>query len=382
MKIILAFDSFKGCLTAEEVITTASTAIIKITPTAQITTFKLADGGEGTLAALIDGCNGKSIIANFTNLENRAQPSQIGIINNDTAIIECAQTVGLPLSNLQQVELKTSYGMGEQIKHALDLGIRQFVIGLGGSGTNDAGCGMLAALGYRFLDQHANPLMPLLANLLDVCQIDSNNVDPRLAECQFTVLSDVKNPLYGQDGATYVYGSQKGIIPTQLAEFDTAINHFSSIAAKHYGYDHAKSNGAGAAGGLGYALSQFLNAKIVSGIDYVLQQLDAAHEFAQADIIFTGEGRSDEQTANGKVATGVAKLAKQYAKPVLLISGSLTESAYKLHDYGIDYLSSIQESPDTLANVIEPARAKTLLSRKIEETMRLLILAKNFGHLS
>ena len=381
MKIILAFDSFKGCLTAEEVITTASAAIIKIIPTAQITAFKLADGGEGTLAALIDGCNGKSITANFTNLENCVQPSQIGIINNDTAIIECAQTVGLPLSNLQQVELKTSYGIGEQIKYALDLGIHKFVVGLGGSGTNDAGCGMLAALGYRFLDQYSNPLAPLLANLLDVCRIDNSNVDPRLAECQFTVLSDVKNPLYGPDSASYVYGPQKGIIPTQLAEFDAAINHFSSIAAKHYGYDdHAKTNGAGAAGGLGYALLQFLNAKIVSGIDYVLQQLDAAHEFAQADIIFTGEGRSDEQTANGKVAAGVAKLAKQYAKPVLLISGSLTESAYKLHDYGIDYLSSIQEGPDTLANIIEPSRAKTLLSRKIEETMRLVALAKNFAH--
>lgn len=377
MRIVLAFDSYKGCLSSAEIISVATAAIIKIIPEAQINAFKLADGGEGTLAALIEGCNGKFIASNFTNLENQCLPSQIGVIDNDTAIIECAQTVGLPQSNRQQVELKTSAGIGEQIKYALDLGIRKLVIGLGGSGTNDAGIGMLAVLGYRFLDAQLQPIAPLLANLANIQQLDGGNIDPRLVECQFTVLSDVKNPLYGNNGATYVYGSQKGVLPTQLGQFDSAIYHFSNIAANNYGYDHAQTAGAGAAGGLGYALLQFLNARIVSGVEYVLQQLGAASEFAQADIILTGEGRSDEQTTNGKVAAGVAKLAKQYAKPVLLISGSLTEDVYKLHNCGIDYLTSIQEAPDTLVNVINPRRAKVLLGHKIEETMRLLVIGKN-----
>lgn len=377
MKIILAFDSYKGCLSSREIIEIATAAIIRVIPDVQIKAFQLADGGEGTLAALCTGNNGKLITEIFTDLENNQTLSQIGIINDDTCIIECAQTVGLPLSNQKAVEYKTTRGIGEQIKFGLTLGIRKFTVGLGGSGTNDAGIGMLAELGYRFLDKDGNEVPPLLINLANISRINESMADQRLKDCVFTILSDVNNPLCGTNGATHIYGPQKGIPASQLTKFDAIIAHFSKVSARHYGFDKSGLNTAGAAGGLGYAFLQFLNATSVSGCDYILKQLDAAKEFRAADIIFTGEGRSDSQTINGKVAASVAKLAKEYNKPVLLISGALSEDAYQLHDSGIDYLSSIQDYPDNLVNVIRPQIARKLLAHKIEETMRLIVIAKN-----
>ena len=378
MKIVLAFDSFKGCLSATEIIEVATLAITKIIPLAEILSFTLADGGEGTLDTLVTGASGQLISHTFTNLENKQLTSQIGIIN-DTCIIECAQTVGLPQSNKQQIEFKTTKGMGEQIKYALDLGYHKFAIGLGGSGTNDVGLGMLAELGYRFLDQHHQLIEPILANMKNIADLDDSTLDRRLKDCEFTILSDVKNPLYGSNGATYIYGAQKGVLATQLVDIDNSIANFSNLATQYFGFDKSQELGAGAAGGLGYAFLQFLNAKLVSGIDYVLDKLNVAEAIQKAEIVFTGEGRSDSQTANGKVALGVAKLAKQYHKPVLLISGALSEDAYQLHNYGIDYLSSIQDYPAELSIVMQATVAKKLLAHKIEETMRLLLIGKNLN---
>lgn len=378
MKIVLAFDSFKGCLSSEEIIKVSTKSIQKIIPDAEIRGFIIADGGEGTLNSLVDGINGRIITKNFTNLEGMALGSDIGVIN-DTCFIECAQTVGIPQSTRRNVELKTSKGMGEQIKFALDSGYRKFVIGLGGSGTNDVGLGAIAELGYQFIDSSGNKVEPQLKNIFEIAKIDDSNLDKRIYESEFTILSDVKNPLCGKSGATYTYGPQKGVTDEQLEAFDKGILRFSEIASKHFGFDKSFEKGAGAAGGLGYAFLQFFRGKAVSGVDYILEALKVGEVIKNSDVVFTGEGRTDIQTANGKVAIGVSNLAKLYDKPVLLISGALSEDAYMLHDFGIDYLSSIQDYPAKLEDVMNPAIASKLLAHKLEETVRLLLIGKKLS---
>ncbi len=375
MKIVLAFDSFKGCLSSEDIIKTSTEAIRRIIPTAEIKGFIIADGGEGTLNALVYGINGKIIKKDFTNLEGKIIGSGIGAVN-DICIIECAQTVGIPQSTRKNVEFKTSKGMGEQIKFALDSGFRKFVIGLGGSGTNDVGLGVIGELGYQFIDDRGNKVEPLLNNIHEISKIDESNVDKRIYDSEFTILSDVKNPLCGKSGATYVYGPQKGVREDQLEYFDKGIFKFSEIASRHFGFDKSFEKGAGAAGGLGYAFLQFFNGKTVSGIDYILEALNIREAIKNSDVVFTGEGKTDIQTANGKVAIGVAELAKQFGKPVILISGALSEDAYGLHEYGIDYLSSIQDYPARLEDVIEPLAASRLLAHRVEETVRLLLVGR------
>ena len=373
MNIVLTFDSFKGCLSSEEIAYISKTAIKKVIPDANINSYTVADGGEGTLEALVSGCNGKIISSIFTNLEKIKEESFIGLFK-DTCIIECAQTVGLTKSTRKDVQKKTSMGMGEQIKYALDLGYRKFAICLGGSGTNDIGLGLIGSLGYKFLDSDSNEVKPLIININRIARIDSSEIDKRIYESEFIILSDVHNPLCGSNGATYVYGPQKGVTKNELESIDKGIFKFSKIAAKHFKYDKSEENGAGAAGGLGYAVLQFLNGHAISGVDYVLEALNVQNDIEHADLVFTGEGRSDSQTANGKVAVGVSKLSKKYNKPVILISGSLSEDAYSLHNHGIDYITSIQDTPADLEHALKPEVASKLLSHRIEETMRLIVI--------
>lgn len=379
MKLVLAFDSFKGCLSSAKIIDIVTRAIKKIIPQAAICGIIIADGGEGTIDALVTGLNGKVIIAPFTNLEGNLQAANIGV-SQDLCILECAQTLGLAHSNLLQVELKTSRGLGEQIKFALDLGYRKFAIGLGGSGTNDVGLGMLEELGYSFLDIDGKVVDGVLKNISQISQIDASQLDSRLAESSFTILSDVTNLLSGTNGASYVYGPQKGVRVEQLAEFDSGIIQFSQVAADYFGFDMSIHAGAGAAGGLGYAFLQFLSGKLVSGVEYILSELNVGEAIANADIVLTGEGRSDVQTAQGKVALGVARLAKQSHTPVLLISGALTTEAYQLHDLGIDFMSSIQDYPASIEHVLQPEIAEKLLAQRIEEILRLLLIGRNLSN--
>lgn len=375
MRFVLAFDSFKGCLSSNEIIKISSAAIHKVIPDAVIKGFIIADGGEGTLEALVQGASGQIIADSFTNLEGKSLKSDMGFLN-DVCIIECAQTVGLPQSTRKNVELKTSRGMGEQIKFALDKGYRKFAIGLGGSGTNDVGLGIIEQMGYCFLDNQGRKVEGLLKNIYDIAEIETGNVDKRIYETEFTILSDVKNPLCGKNGATYIYGPQKGVTDEQLEYLDKGILKFAQVASDCFGFDRSNENGAGAAGGLGYAFLQFFSGKIVSGVDYVLETLNAAEVIKNSDVVFTGEGRTDIQTINGKVPIGVSKLAKMYGKPVILISGALSEDAYKLHDYGIDYLASVQDYPARLEDVLNVSEASRLLGHRVEETVRLLLIGK------
>ncbi|HBM14980.1 MAG TPA: glycerate kinase [Lentisphaeria bacterium] len=375
MNIVLAFDSYKGCMSSEEIINISTKAILKVIPESEIKSFIVADGGEGTLDALMPGTNGCQVSSKFTNLEGLKVESKLGFLN-DISIIECSQTVGLPQSSRKNIELKTTKGLGEQIRFALEKGYRKFAIGLGGSGTNDAGLGLIEELGYRFFDAEKKRLTGVLFNIQKIVFIDSSNVDKRIYESEFTILSDIKNPLFGINGATYVYGSQKGVLKENLEFFDRGIAQFAKIAAHSFGFDKSLENGAGAAGGLGYAFLQFFNAKAVSGVDYILKTIGAEKAIENSDIIFTGEGKTDIQTANGKVAFGVAKLAKKYNKSVLLISGALSEDAYGLHAYGIDYLSSIQDYPAKLEEILNPKIASVLLKHRVEETLRALLIGR------
>ena len=379
MKIVLAFDSFKGCLSSREIIQIASTAIKKIIPQATICGFIIADGGEGTIEALIAAWQGKIICEAFHNLEGLSQPARLGF-SSELCILECAQTLGLAQSTREQVELKTSRGLAEQIKFALDLGYRKFLIGLGGSGTNDAGLGMLEELGYCFRDLVGKPVAGLLKNIAQIVQIDARKVDPRLSETQFTILSDVTNPLCGINGASSVYGPQKGVRHEQVAEFDRGLLNFSQVSADFVGFNAANLAGAGAAGGLGYAFLQFLNTQLVSGVEYLLNALQIDSVIQAADLVLTGEGQSDGQTAQGKVALGVAIRAKLYNKPVLLISGALRPEAYQLHQHGIDFITSIQDYPAQLEQVMQAEVAAKLLGQRIEESLRLLLIGRSLSN--
>jgi glycerate kinase len=371
MKIVIAFDSFKGCLSSQEIVDICEIAIAEIDSSIQISSFIIADGGEGTIEAVVKGTCGRTITDEFTNLENIKCKSIIGVVN-DICILESAQTVGLTYSTKTNVSLKTSRGLGEQIKFGISRGFRKFAVGLGGSGTNDCGIGMLMELGFRFFDKDNHELPMDVKAFVKLAKIDDSNVDEKIKLCEFTILSDVSSPLFGKNGATYVYGSQKGATVDELPVLDAAIQQISSVAVTHYDKDCSSLAGSGAAGGLGYAFLQFLNARAVPGIEYILEMIKAEDSIQSCDYVFTGEGKSDAQTACGKVAAGVAKIAGKYNKPVLLISGALDDDAYSLHEHGIDYMTSIQDYPSSLEYVMHKDVAAKLLSNRVKEIVRLI----------
>ena len=371
MRIVLAFDSFKGCLSSQEIVDVCEAAIAEVDSSIQTSSLIIADGGEGTIEAVVQGIDGRTIADEFTNLEGIKCSSCIGIVD-DLCVLESAQTVGLAYSNKKNVSLKISMGLGEQIKFGISRGFRKFAVGLGGSGTNDCGIGMLMELGFRFFDKDNHELPMDVKEFVKLARIDDSNVDEKIKLCEFTILSDVSSPLFGEKGATYVYGSQKGATIDELPALDGAIQQISSVASKHYGKDCSSSPGAGAAGGLGYAFLQFLDAEAVPGIKYILDIIHAEDEIENCDFVFTGEGKSDAQTACGKVPAGIAAIAKKHNKPVLLISGALDDDAYTLHEHGIDFMTSIQDYPAPLENVMNKDVASKLLSNRVEEIIRLI----------
>lgn len=376
LNIVVAFDSFKGCLSSTEIVSIVTSAIADVSPKSKVNSLIIADGGEGTLDALAEIDGAKVFEKNFTDLENQYSTAKIVFVD-DSCIIECAQTVGITKSTKQSVEMKTSKGVGEQIVYALDKGYKKFAVGLGGSGTNDVGLGMLQALGFEFYDNQNNKLEANLKNINLIEKISIENVDRRLKECSFKILSDVDSPLCGKYGATFVYGPQKGIETTQLDYYDKNIQKFASVVAKTFNNDFSKKTCAGAAGGLGYAFMQFLGAEAISGVDYILEKLNADSNIEHCDFVMTGEGHTDSQTANGKVPIGVAKLAKKHNKNVILISGAISEDAYSLNDKGIDYITSIQDGPISLEKAIEPKTAAKLLSNRVKQSIRLINIGRN-----
>lgn len=375
MKVVVAIDSFKGCLSSIEAGNTIKEGILKSCSDAEVIVKPIADGGEGTIDALVEGMNGTKYQIEVQGPLNKKVTASYGIIEQDEkiAIIEMAQAAGITLISKQDRNplYTTTYGVGEIIKDAIKKGCRNFIVGIGGSSTNDAGMGMLQALGWKFYDIDGN-LLGLGGKVLDkIAQIDDSNIIKELKECKFKVACDVNNPLYGENGATYIYGPQKGATDEIIKILDNGLINFSKIVEKTYNKFTSQVSGTGAAGGLGYAFLTFLDAKLESGINIILKEINLEKDIKNCDIVITGEGKLDSQTIQGKVPIGVAKLSKKYSKPVIAFGGSISNDAYEFNKYGIDAVFSIVNEPMTLEKAMEVNVAKFNLKMTVMQIFNL-----------
>ena len=376
MKVVVAIDSFKGSLTSLQAGNAVKDAIERLDQNSTVLVKPLADGGEGTVEALASGLNSQMIELRVTGPLSAPVTAKYCILNDtQTAVIEMAAASGITLiSSKERNPLETTtYGVGELIKDAIHRGCRRFIVGIGGSATNDGGTGMLTALGYAFLDQHGDPIALGANGLQDLHQIKLDNVIPELYECSFFVACDVANPLCGKQGCSAVYGPQKGATPEMIRNMDSWLSKYAQIAKSVSAKADKDCPGTGAAGGLGFAFLTFTNAVLKSGIDIVLQEIDIEDAIKSADIVVTGEGRLDSQTVMGKAPIGVAKLAKKYHKKVIAFSGCVTKDAEVCNDHGIDAFFPILRNVTTLEEALDPNIAYQNLSATAYQVFRLLV---------
>lgn len=371
MKIVIAPDSFKGSLTSPQVCAAIEKGIRKADGNADIVSIPMADGGEGTVDALMNVLGGSKIQVWVKDPLFREIKAEYGILEDNTAVIEMASASGLALLIPEERNPMntTTYGTGELILDALNRGCRNFIIGIGGSATNDGGIGMVAALGAKFYDQEGNTIDLTGAGLLRLHSIDLSRLDKRIQECQFKVFCDVENPLYGPQGATYVYARQKGADDAMIEKLDMGLRHLSEIIEKDLGKQVAFIPGAGAAGGLGAGLLAFLNAKLEKGIDMMMETVNFHEQIKDADLIITGEGRMDKQTGYGKTVYGVIKAAKLQGIPVIGICGSIGDGVEELYSEGLTAVFSIINRPMSLQEAME--ETYELLTSTAENIMRL-----------
>ncbi|WP_378954378.1 glycerate kinase [Pelosinus sp. sgz500959] len=356
MRIIVAPDSFKGSVSAVGTANAMEKGIKEVFPDAEVIKLPIADGGEGTVEALVTATNGQVIYQKVVGPLGDSIEAYWGILGDgETAVIEMAAASGLPLvpKEMKNPRITTTYGTGELIKAALDKGLGKIIIGIGGSATNDGGCGMAQALGVKFLNKDGQELTYGGAALAQLDHVDLSSLDVRLAETTIMVACDVDNPLCGPKGATAVYGPQKGATPEMVTELDAALKNFASKVQKVTGKDVAECPGAGAAGGLGAGLLFFTNAKLRPGVEIVLTTTGFESLVKTAQLVITGEGRTDFQTAFGKAPVGVAKLAKKYNIPTLCIAGGLGQGHEDVLQHGIDGLMSTVPGPMSLDECIE-----------------------------
>jgi glycerate kinase len=351
MRIVVAPDSYKGSVSALGVAQAMERGIRRVFPDADVRKIPIADGGEGTVEALVAATNGSLRRMDATGPLGERVAAHWGILGDGrTAVVEMAAASGLPLvpEERRDPRIATTRGTGELLRAALDAGLRQIIIGIGGSATNDGGAGMAQALGARFLDANGQELPDGGAALARLQHIDLAGLDPRLKDCRITVACDVDNPLCGPRGASAVFGPQKGANPEMVAELDAALAHFSRVAREATGKAVAELPGAGAAGGLGAGLMFFSPAKLRPGVEIVLDAVNFAGLVEGAAFVLTGEGCTDFQTAFGKAPVGVAKLAGQFGVPVFCLSGGLGDGADDVLVHGIDAVMSICDRPLTL----------------------------------
>ncbi len=374
MKIVIAPQGFKGNLTALEVARAIEAGVKRIVPDALTVLKPMADGGEGTVQALVDATGGEIITTGVTGPLGEPVNAHWGILNDRvTAVIEMAAASGLPLVPPEKRNplITTTYGTGELILAALDKGCRKLIIGIGGSATNDGGAGMAQALGARLLDAGGKELAPGGAALADLEHVDITNLDPRLAGFEVTLACDVNNPLCGPRGASAIYGPQKGATPELVAQLDAALSHYADVVRKDLGADVQDVAGAGAAGGLGMGLMVFLKARLIPGIDVVIEATNLVADLAGADLVFTAEGRIDCQSAMGKVPTGVALKAKEFGSPVIAIAGEVADDCRVVYEKGIDAVLSTAPGPISRDESI--TMADKLIADTAECAMRLFL---------
>lgn len=376
MKIVIAPDSFKESLSAPEVAAAIARGLKQADPDVECVCIPMADGGEGTVEAVLSATGAVCKINTVQDALGRPIQAQWAWLPDHTAIIEMASAAGLehiPATERDPMRA-SSYGVGQLIVHALDLGARHIVLGLGGSATNDAGAGMLQALGLQLLDRHGQALAPGGAALASLARIETLQFDPRLKEVQVTIASDVNNPLCGSLGASAIFGPQKGATPEQVKMLDAALGHFADQCAKLLGRDHRQAPGSGAAGGVGYAAHTWMQARFRPGIEVIAELGGLAQAVRNAQLVITGEGRMDAQTLHGKTPMGVAKIAQAAGVPVIAIAGSLGEGYQALYQTGIVAAFSLVSGPSTLEHAC--ANARQLLSDRAQDILRLWLAAR------
>jgi len=374
MKFVIAPDSFKESMTALEAAQAIQAGLLRAIPDAQCQLIPLADGGEGTVATLVHANQGQLVATKTAGpLSDQSVTSNLGLINDEqTAVIEVAAADGLGLVPTTQRNplVTSSYGVGQQILVAFDYGVKRMIIGLGGSATVDGGLGILQALGAQCLDQAGQPVSAGGQGLRQVVTLDLSTVDPRLAKTELILASDVTNPLLGEDGAAYVFGPQKGADPGMVDELEVGMANYAHLMAKATGHDYSKVVGAGAAGGIGFALLA-LGGQIQSGIQLVMNETNLASAVKQADYVITGEGRIDFQTQFGKTPAGVAQVAKQAVKPLIAIGGRLGDDLSALYEVGFTAIFGCVGALQPLDQVL--SQGPQNLARTADNIGRLLL---------
>lgn len=374
MKVVIAIDSLKGSLSSMDAGNAIKNGILKAAD-AEIIVKPLADGGEGTTDALIEGMGGEKITLKVKGPLGAPVEAYYGYLKeSNTAIMEMAMASGItlvPRPDLNPMEA-TTYGVGEMIKDAIDRGIRNFIIGIGGSATNDGGTGMLTALGYEFLDAKGTPVGSGGQCLEKIASISDANKLTALDACSFHIACDVENPLCGPQGATYIYGPQKGAGEDLLPVLDKGMENYGCAAETFTGKSTMNTAGAGAAGGLGFAFVTFLNGTLKSGTDLILDAIGLEDVIEGADFVITGEGRLDHQTAMGKGPIGVARLGKKYGAKTIALAGALTDGASACNAAGIDGYFSILSSVCTLEEAMSPETTRKNLELTAHQLFRLL----------
>ncbi|KGQ28087.1 glycerate kinase [Gallibacterium anatis] len=377
MKIVIAPDSFKESLTALQVAQAIEIGFKKIFPDAEYIKVPMADGGEGTVQSLIDAWQGQAMVTEVTAPLGNKVLAEWGLsADRKTAIIEMAAASGLHLvaENERNPLITGSYGTGELIKAALNFGVEKIILGIGGSATNDAGVGMLQALGAAFLDDEGKPLVAGGAALKRLSKIDLSALDPRLATTQIEVACDVDNPLCGERGASAVFGPQKGATAAMIKELDAALSLFSQKVKQQLNKDIANIAGAGAAGGMGAGLQLLPKCRLKSGVDIILEATHLSKVVADADLVITGEGRMDSQTVYGKTPVGVAKTAKRFHKPVIAIVGCLRADYEVVYDAGIDAVFPIIRNLASLSDTLAQGRENLIsTAQNVARTLKLKI---------
>ena len=377
MKIVVAPDSFKGSVSALEAARAIEQGIRRVFPDAIIEKVPMADGGEGTVQSLVDATGGhiqtRRVLAPLGN----EIEAKFGILaDGETAVIEMASASGLTLVAPDQRDplITTTYGTGQLVHAALEVGCRRLIIGIGGSATNDGGVGMAEALGVRLLDADGKQIPRGGGNLGQLRSIDITGLHPAIAETETVVACDVNNPLTGPEGASHVYGPQKGATPEMIEILDECLGHFDKVLTKTLGRSFNDIPGAGAAGGLGAGLMAFLNAELKLGVDIMIDAVKLEKRVKGASLIFTGEGQLDFQTAFGKTPVGVAKVAKAHNIPVIAIAGGIAEGAEVVYEAGIDAMLGIVQEPMSLEVAVE--EATRLIADTAEQAARLLAIGR------
>jgi len=371
-KFILIPDSFKGTLSSIEICEIMEKEIRKQFPDAEILSIPVADGGEGSVDAFLLAVGGDKVNVSVKGPLFEEISSFYGVIDGGkTAIIEMAAAAGLPLvADKKDPLLTTTYGVGQLMAHALENGCEKIIMGLGGSATNDGGCGAAAALGIRFLDREGKEFIPVGGTLKDIEKIDRSGIHKRLKDVSVFTMCDIDNPLYGEAGAAYIFGPQKGATPDIVAKLDKGLRHFSNVVHRDLGYDYDIIKGTGAAGGMGFGMMVFFGSSLQMGIETVLDTVSFNHLLDGTDVVFSGEGRIDSQSLRGKVVIGVAKRCKKRNIPLVAVVGQIGEGIDDAYGLGVTSIFSINTTPESF----EMARPKSKknLTTTMDNILRLI----------